>query len=281
MGSRESSAHRTLKVHIFTTLKVLTEVPARATSAHLLGIDEGWAVNCGAARVRRVTNRIFVAVAFVVGVAGGWAASILTGTDTKLVAGLLGGGISATTGFLASELSAMRRRKEARHDRLVFENLGARHKAYAELNKALLVLERYYTLYLPRESEFQERDDPYNFRPLRPYEEFDKAVSEVALWLDLPTQKAIAELTLAVGPSIPMALRIAMAKDSKSPDLQSMLPAMCGDVESHAAEVLAKIRSTKQGLRQTLGINLLDEFTQVAAQGLQATERPTSPTERS
>ncbi|WP_140793096.1 hypothetical protein [Myxococcus xanthus] len=228
-----------------------------------------------------MTNRIFVAVAFVVGVAGGWAASILTGTDTKLVAGLLGGGISATTGFLASELSATRRRKEARHDRLVFENLGARHKAYAELNKALLVLERYYTLYLPRESEFQERDDPYNFRPLRLYEEFDKAVSEVDLWLDDPTKKSITYLKSTIGPGIPMALRITIAKDNKSLDSQSMLPGLFDFVESHAAEVLAKIQSTKQGLRQTLGINLLDEFTQVAAQGLQPTGRPTSPTEKS
>ncbi|MBL0692941.1 hypothetical protein [Comamonas sp. JC664] len=228
-----------------------------------------------------MTNRILVAVAFVVGVAGGWAASILTETDTKIVAGLLGGGLSATTGFLASELSAMRRRKEARHDRLVFENLGARHKAYAELNKALLVLERYYTLYLPRESEFQERDYPYNFSPLRRVEEFDKAVSEISLWLDIPTQTAIRELTGSTGIGISVALNIAGANFRKSPETQSVPTEMDGFVESHAEGILKQIQSIKQRLRQTLGINLLDEFTQAAAQGLQATGRPTPPTERS
>ncbi|RYD70947.1 MAG: hypothetical protein EOP84_25775 [Verrucomicrobiaceae bacterium] len=146
----------------------------------------------------------------VIGTCIGWMASSLTTGDGKAMLSALGGGTSVAIGLLAAEFSAARRRREARADRLVFENLTTRHKAYADLNKALLTLEKYHTRFLPRESEFDDRDDPKNFAPLSIVEEFEKSVSEVSLWLDEPTLKATSNIIYTAGSGAPIALDLAM-----------------------------------------------------------------------
>ncbi|WP_404370497.1 hypothetical protein ACIHQR_10440 [Corallococcus coralloides] len=200
----------------------------------------------------------------VIGTCIGWMASSLTTGDGKAMLSALGGGTSVAIGLLAAEFSAARRRREARADRLVFENLSTRHKAYADLNKALLTLEKYHTRFLFRETEFDDRDDPKNFAPLSIVEEFDKSVLEVSLWLDEPTLEAISKVTYTAASGAPIALDLAMAFMHAQEEGRPTHDIFDDRINSQAESVLKAIKDAKAILRRSLGIDVLDRESQRA-----------------
>src|SRR4051812_38948363 len=97
----------------------------------------------------------------------------------SLMLPLLGGALGAFASFFLGEMTARRRLREARADRLMFENLSRRQAAYDSLFKAIRRLEEYVERFLrPDCNGFWEIEDAKGFAPLSAWGDFRKAADE-------------------------------------------------------------------------------------------------------
>ncbi len=174
--------------------------------------------------------------------------------------------------FLVSELTARRRLRDSRADRLMFENLGRRRDAYDTLFKALRELEVYFEKFMhPGCMGFHDIEDPATFAPLSSWDTFRKAADEVGLWLDEPTRKTLDQLEVALNSGSRHALVLVRTeselhdREPLAPEprakLEDRLNRMRGDVWDIAEHVLRDIETVKNTMRYSLGLTDLDAAT--------------------
>src|SRR5207248_1147145 len=96
--------------------------------------------------------------------------------------------------------------REARIQRLIFENLPKRQAAAEALHKALRDLERYFEQFKYLGSDLAREADPASFAPLKVFDEFLAATADSELWLSPNTLTSVDHLVGCVAAACNVAM---------------------------------------------------------------------------